>query len=254
MGRAGLVAAIVFLGASAAGAEVMVRVSGDRVDVRATAAPLADVLDRLARQTGMAVVYEAPPPRQLVTIAFEGRSPTEAVLSLLEGQGLNYALVADPTGRRVATLVLSGTAGSGTLTAGTTTPPFARARRPFPVIPGAGPGALDSRFSPPEPEPVEDAPFLSDDNAGDEPPGTDSPEESEPAASAVAPGSSPAAPPAGVPVPAAPVAAPGSQGQTYPVSPFTPRPPNVLPLPPAAPASATPAPPAPATNDETPSH
>ena len=33
----------------------------------ATAAPLADVLDRLARQIGMEIVYDGTPPRQRVT-------------------------------------------------------------------------------------------------------------------------------------------------------------------------------------------
>jgi hypothetical protein len=254
MGRAGMVVATVLLGASAASAEVMVRVSGDRVDVRATAAPLADVLDRLARQTGMAIVYEGPPPRQPITVAFAGRSPAEAVLALLEGQGLNYALVADPTGRRVATLLLSGTAGTGTFTGRPSVPTPARARRPFLPIPGASPDAADPRFAPPE-EPMEDAPFLPDE-AGEDVPGADSSAEPEAATPAppVGPTSRPAGtPPAGVTAPLAPVPAPGSQGQTYPVSPFTPQPSSVLPFPPAPPGTpgATPAQEAPATNDTT---
>jgi hypothetical protein len=242
MRRAGLIVATLSLGASAASAEVMVRVSGDRVAVRATAAPLADVLDRLARQTGMAVVYEGPPPRQPVTVAFEGRSPTEAVLGLLEGQGLNYALVADPTGRHVATLVLSGAAGTGTMTASAPTPRFPRVRRPFPVIPGAGPEAANPRFSSSDAEPVEDEPFLPDESAPDDASGADSPADS----GRALPGAAGSAPTVGP-------SAPGSQGQTYPVSPFTPQAPAVLPFPPAPPGTpgAVPGQEAPAATDDT---
>ena len=96
--------------AAPATAEVVVRVSGGHVDLTATAAPLADVLDRLARQTGMKVVYEGPAPRQLVTLSLRGRTPTETVLSVFEGLGVNFALVADPSGSRVQTLVVAGTA------------------------------------------------------------------------------------------------------------------------------------------------
>ena len=80
-------------------AEVRVRVAGGTVDLTATAAPLAEVLDRLARQTGMKVVYEGAAPRQLVTVSLHGRTPAETVLAVLEGLGVNFALVADPTRR-----------------------------------------------------------------------------------------------------------------------------------------------------------
>jgi hypothetical protein len=93
-------------------AEVTVHVAAGRVDVTANAAPLADVLDRLARQTGMKVVYEGPAPRQLVTVSLLGRSPAEAVHDLLEGQGLNYALLGDSAGTGVQTLLMTGQASS----------------------------------------------------------------------------------------------------------------------------------------------
>ncbi len=98
------------LASAPAAAEVVVRVSGGHVELTATAAPLADVLDRLARQTGMKVVYEGAAPRQLVTLSLHGRTPTETILSVFEGLGVNFALVADPSGSRVQTLVVAGTA------------------------------------------------------------------------------------------------------------------------------------------------
>ncbi len=101
---------VLALASAPAAAEVAVRVSGGHVDLTATAAPLADVLDRLARQTGMKVVYEGAAPRQLVTLSLHGRTPTETVLAVFEGLGVNFALVADPSGSRVQTLVVAGTA------------------------------------------------------------------------------------------------------------------------------------------------
>ena len=148
---------MVALAAAPATAEVAVRVSGGQVDLTATAAPLADVLDRLARQTGMKVVYEGPAPRQLVTLSLHGRTPTETVLALFEGLGVNFALVADPSGSRVQTLVVAGTA--------TASSPVFRAREagrpPAPATlhrpsarPRAEPGDVDPGFEEAERSPA----------------------------------------------------------------------------------------------------
>src|SRR5207245_46545 len=96
-----------------------VRGSADRVDVRADAAPLAEVLDRLAKQTGMKVIYDGAPPRQMISVALQGRTPAEAVLGILEGQGLNYMLQMDASGQRVQTLMMAGsTPGGGSVGGG----------------------------------------------------------------------------------------------------------------------------------------
>ena len=129
------------------------------MDLTATAAPLADVLDRLARQTGMKVVYEGPAPRQLVTLSLHGRTPTETVLSVFEGLGVNFALVADPTGARVQTLVVAGTAtaSSSPSSAAASRPASAgRPRRPFGPPPGASPETVDPAFEEADEEPTGD--------------------------------------------------------------------------------------------------
>ncbi len=100
-------------GAPAALAEVRVQQAGALFSVQAQAAPVAEVLDRLARQTGMQVVYEGAPPRVPVTLTIERRTVAEAVFSVLEGLGLNYALRLDERGERVLTLVMAGAAGGG---------------------------------------------------------------------------------------------------------------------------------------------
>jgi hypothetical protein len=100
-------------------ADVQVRVNGALVDVQATAAPLQDVLARLAQQTGMKVVYDGAPPRMLVTLTLAGRTPPEAVMALFEGLGVNYAMMADRTGLRVDTLLITGvSSGTGSGSAG----------------------------------------------------------------------------------------------------------------------------------------
>jgi len=62
-----LAACGLLLAASAFAGEVDVRgTTAGRVSVHVNAAPLSEVLDRLARQTGMKVVYDGPPPRAVV--------------------------------------------------------------------------------------------------------------------------------------------------------------------------------------------
>ena len=71
---------------------------------------MAEVLERLSRQTQMKVVYEGAPPRQMISLDLRGRTPVEAVVAALEGQGVNYAMSMDDTGTRVQTLLVTGTA------------------------------------------------------------------------------------------------------------------------------------------------
>ena len=102
-------------------AGVEVTATGDRLDVTAAHAPVSEVLDGLARKTRMKVVYEGPAPRTPVTIELRGRTPAQAVLGVLEGLGLNYALVLDMSGTEVETLMIVGT-GALTASAGTVRP------------------------------------------------------------------------------------------------------------------------------------
>jgi hypothetical protein len=105
--RLALVVTLVLLAAPDVRAGVEVRVNGDRVDIMAINAPLADVLEGLSRQTKIKLVYEGAPPRQLVSVDLKDRTPAEAVLAVLDGQGLAYAVALDPSGTRVQTLLMS---------------------------------------------------------------------------------------------------------------------------------------------------
>jgi hypothetical protein len=225
------------LAAAPAAPEVAVRVSGAQVDLTATAAPLADVLDRLARQTGMKVVYEGPAPRQLVTLSLHGRTPAETVLALFEGLGLNFALVADPSGARVQTLVVAGTASpsppsSSPARAGRS-PAAATPRRPFGPPPGSSPETVEPAF-----EDADDEPESDESNFPGVPPGAE------------------ATDPGGAPVPADPAAAganaqapmvpppgagliPTQPSTPFSASPFTPQPQPFPPVPPGVPGAPT---------------
>ena len=135
-------------------AQAEVRRSGDKVDVRATAASISEVLDRLARETGMKVSYDGAAPRARISMNISGVTSAQAVLAVLEGQGLNYAMRMDPTGARVETLLLvSGGTASASASA-----PTPRAPRPAERDP-----------EPPEPEeeaPVEIAPAVEERRPG----------------------------------------------------------------------------------------
>jgi hypothetical protein len=202
-----------------------------KVELVARAAPLGEVLDRLARQVGMKVVYESGSPRQLVTLSLQGRTPAETVLALLEGQGLNFALQADPTGAGVQTLLVTGSAPStGFSGAASGRPaPSASLRRPNAPPPGSGPDAMDME----EEEPEEDEPF-------DQP--VVEPQLVTPEGAVVQPGQAGPQPDPTAPVPnGAPVPVPGAQPPNvppqaprtspFPVSPFAPQPAPYLPQP-----------------------
>jgi hypothetical protein len=91
-----------------------VRVAGEKVTILAKGAFLADILDRLAEQTGMKLVYDGPRPRERVTVKIEGVSAAAAVTSLLESRGISSALTFAPNGRDIATLIIvDARAGAG---------------------------------------------------------------------------------------------------------------------------------------------
>jgi hypothetical protein len=112
MGRFPLAAALALLAAPLL-AGVEITASDGRVDVTAAQAPLADVLDGLARKTRMKVVYDGATPRTPVTVDLRRRTPAEAVLGVLEGQGVNYMLALDVSGTQVETLMIVGAGGTG---------------------------------------------------------------------------------------------------------------------------------------------
>ena len=145
-----LSALVPFVAVAARAADSQVQIAPGHVDVHATAAPLSEVLDKLSRQTGMKVVYDAAVPRPLVTLDLKRRTATEAVLSVLEGLGLNYAVRLDMTGERVETLMLFPA---------TSAPPSTPNPQPPVFQPPPPPGAVPDEDAADE-EPPQEAPQL----------------------------------------------------------------------------------------------
>jgi hypothetical protein len=146
--------------------EVRVEVDGDgQVRLEAKAAPLTLVLDQLAEKTGMEIDYEKK-PTQTVTAELSGRTAVQAVLAILEGQGLNYALSMDQEGRRVEKLLILGEASAAA--------PASASGRASP-----SPRSRRARSVRPEPEVREPEPTV------EEPP---PPEEAAPIPTAASPG------------------------------------------------------------------
>lgn len=154
-----------------AAADTEVHRSGDRVDVRATAAPVSEVLDRLGRETGMKVTYDGPPPRARISVTLSGVTPAQAVLSVLEGLGLNYVLQMDATAKRVDTLLMVAGGSGSSAPSGVGRPP-------------SGPRSIERE--PDVAEPEEEAPS--------EAPVRDVPDERKPFMPGMAPATGPAMP------------------------------------------------------------
>jgi hypothetical protein len=203
----GLVIALALV-AGEARADADVQYKGGLVDVRATAAPLAEVLDRLARATGMKVVQQGVTPSMLLSLSLHGRTPAEAVFGVLEGLGLNYAFVLDASGDRIETLVLAGTSGGrpATPTAAASPAPPVQRYVPHPSTPPPAAGPDDAEEAPEE-EAAEEADAVDDE---------------EPAAAKAGAGS--------VPSPRGSVLQPPAE-PVFPSSPFAPRAPVFTPQP-----------------------
>jgi hypothetical protein len=139
--------------------DVDVTLRDNRVFVRTVRAPLAEILSRFAQATGAEVVYESARPRQLVSVVIEAATTAEAIARLLEGQGLNYAVRLDPTGKNVEMLVITGSTSppAAAAGAGRTSSPITPAWRPPEEDAEADAGELDQPFAPEEPAAPEPA-------------------------------------------------------------------------------------------------
>jgi hypothetical protein len=102
-----LTAAVLALGGLAGAAEVQVKVRDGRMAIEAVNVPLREVIDRVANRTGMRVIYDGDPPQQLVKVSLSERSAADAVVGILEGRGVNFAVILNAAGTQVQTLLVS---------------------------------------------------------------------------------------------------------------------------------------------------
>jgi hypothetical protein len=96
------------IAAAAASADVKVSLHEGRMDILATRVSIADILDRVARQTGMKIIYDGPRPQKMLTKSVTNRTPADAVLGMLEGEGLNFAVILNAAGTQIETLLVTG--------------------------------------------------------------------------------------------------------------------------------------------------
>jgi hypothetical protein len=108
---------------TAVSADLYVKGENQLVTIRAHREPLSRVLTGIARETGIAVVYQSPAPSQLVSLSLENVTPQEALIRLFDGQGLNYIFQLDPSGSKVAMLIVAGTSGTRVAASSSARPP-----------------------------------------------------------------------------------------------------------------------------------
>ena len=152
--------------AAASGQEVAVRVrEKGRVDVRATAAPLASVLGRLATLTDMTVAYLGPPPGRLASLEISAASQADAVLDVLHRFGADFAVSMDSAGTRILTVVV-GEAPTGThpdaVALTLEPPPVPEETPPDTAPPGATAPDASSDETPPETPPPDPSPATTE--------------------------------------------------------------------------------------------
>ncbi len=160
--RARVFGALVALLPGLAYAEVSVTLRDGRLDIKAAAAPLSEILSQLASQTGMKILSDGPIPSMILNVSLEDRMPIEAVFGVLDGLGLNYALATDSTGMRVETLVISGAAARRPDPPSRTTPLASSYRVESPTQPALSPPPPQSIAVDEEPEEPEAASPLAD--------------------------------------------------------------------------------------------
>jgi len=100
--------------------------------IRCADAPLGGLLDQVKAATGMTLILEGSAPGLRLTAQVEALPVSMAIPRLLEGTGIDYALVTDRRDpRRVATLYVG--AGKGAATPGATTGPAVSPSLPAPA-------------------------------------------------------------------------------------------------------------------------
>ena len=154
MRTAGIAAALALGAAPWVAAGVEVSGGGESLNVSADRAPLSEVLDGLARKTRMKVLYEGATPRTLVTIELREQTPAQAVVGVLEGLGLNYALLLDATGVQVETLMIVGAGATSTSSLPSRSTTRAQPQPPQ-EVPDTQPDEADERRAEPAPDPHE---------------------------------------------------------------------------------------------------
>jgi hypothetical protein len=95
------------LSAAHASAAVVVKLENGLLSIQATSASVADVLAQVREKTGMKVIYDGAPPQQSIQLTLTDLTPAAAVLGVLDGRGIKYAVILNSAGTEVETLLIS---------------------------------------------------------------------------------------------------------------------------------------------------
>lgn len=144
---------------AARSADVEVSLVAAGVEVVARNATLSEVIDRIATEAGAELEYQGTPPARVVTLRLTASTAAEALLRVLDGEGLDYALRLEPGGARVERLLVaaSAPAGGGRPAPRRAAPPVAEAPASpsYPSLPPVLQDLLDSGALPSELETAE---------------------------------------------------------------------------------------------------
>jgi hypothetical protein len=88
-------------------APIQIQIRGERIDIQADNTPLVQILNGVAWEAKMKIIYDAPPPLDPVTVNIKDATLSQAITDLLHGHGLIYVAKMDAAGTRVETLVLT---------------------------------------------------------------------------------------------------------------------------------------------------
>jgi hypothetical protein len=118
----GVLLCVSLLAGERPGGQIDIRQDQGWLTIRAQAAPLEDVLTRVAAVAGSKVVYGGAPPRGLVSAELRRQAPADAVVALLAGQGVDFAMQLDARGRQIETIFIAGARDPGAPEAGRAKP------------------------------------------------------------------------------------------------------------------------------------
>ena len=141
----------------------IVTISDAGVRVQVSGGSLFDAVDALARAGGFKVTYDGPrPARMLYAVDITSRTVPQALLRLLDGQNINYAMLSDLSGAKVTSLIVVDAASTSgaTLSSGAVArpQPFATPRNPRVELPPVDDDPAESAPSePPVPAPTPQA-------------------------------------------------------------------------------------------------
>src|SRR5919108_6191208 len=114
LAASGLVCALLLAAPAVADDDIDLGYDEGLLSIRCVDARLATLLDEIRTATGMELIVADATPTVRVTTELQAQPVSVVIQRLLEGTGLDYVIVLDPSdGRRVAKMYLESEGGHG---------------------------------------------------------------------------------------------------------------------------------------------